>query len=64
MFQFCRKGDLNDGDYTKDVPSVQALLDRTGLTIPEILSGDQSLGAMFENEGYPSIPSPRQPIPG
>jgi len=59
-----RKGDLNDGDYTKDVPSVQALLNRTGLTIPEILSGDQSLGAMFEDEGYQSIPSPRQPIPG
>ena len=55
---------MNAGDYSKDVPSVQALLDRTGMSIPEMLSGDQSLGAMFEAEGYESIPSPRQPIPG
>ena len=55
---------MNVGDYTKDVPSIQALLDRTGKSIPEILSGDQSLGAMFENEGHKSIPSSRQPTPG
>jgi len=59
-----RTNDLNAGDYTKDVPSIQALLNRTGMSIPDILSGDQSFGAMFEAEGYESIPSPRQPIPG
>ena len=59
-----RTNDLNAADYTKDVPSIQALLNRTGLSIPEILSGDQSFGAMFEAEGYETIPSPRQPIPG
>jgi len=59
-----KKNELNVGDYTKDVPSIQALLDRTGKTIPEILSGDQSLGSMFENEGHKSIPSSRQPTPG
>ena len=63
-FYSCRKNELNVGDYTKDVPSIQALLDRTGKSIPEILSGDQSLGAMFENEGHKSIPSSRQPTPG
>jgi len=59
-----RTEDLNAGDYTKDVPSIQALLNRTGLTVPELLHGDHSLGAMLEEEGYPSIPSPRQPVPG
>merc|ERR1719436_350069 len=59
-----KKNELNVGDYTKDVPSIQALLDRTGKSIPEILSGDQSLGSMFENEGHKSIPSSRQPTPG
>ena len=59
-----RTNDLNAADYTKDIPSIEALLNRTGLSIPEILSGDQSFGAMFEAEGYETIPSPRQPIPG
>ena len=63
-FLCCRKDDVNDGDYTKDIPSIQALLDRIGQTIPEMISGDQSLGAMFENENYESFPSPRQPTPG
>ena len=46
------------------MPSIQALLNRTGLTVEELLQGDHSLGAMLEEEGYPSIPSPRQPVPG
>jgi hypothetical protein len=46
-----RTNDLNAADYTKDIPSIEALLNRTGLSIPEILSGDQSFGAMFEAEG-------------
>ena len=63
IFYF-RSEDLNAEDYTKDIPSIQALLNRTGLSVQEILSGNQSLGAMFEAEGYLSFPSHRQPAPG
>ena len=59
-----RRDDLNNGDFIQDVPSIKALLDRTGIVVPDMIFGNQSLGAMFENEDYESFPSPRQPKPG
>jgi len=56
--------DINKGDFTVDVSSMNALMVRTGMSPPELLAGDHSLGAMFEKEGYKTIPSPRQPVPG
>jgi len=55
---------LNNKDYTSCTPSIQSLIDRKQLEIPEILFGSNSLGAMFEEEGYLACPSPRQTAPG
>ena len=30
----------------------------------DLIAGDQSFGAMLEQEGYFAVPSPRQPFPG
>lgn len=62
-YLYMRK-DLNAFDFTKDVPSISSLLKRSGLTVEQLLFGDKSLGALFENAGYRAVPSPRQPIPG
>jgi len=58
------KNDLNDLNFTKDVPSINSLLRRSGLDVTELLFGANSLGAMFESLGYRAVPSPKQPVPG
>jgi len=60
-----RKSDLNEGNLpTEGVSSVSSLLTRTGLSPRQLLSGPESLGALWEEAGYMAIPSPRQPSPG
>ena len=58
------KGMLNCQDFTNCVPSVQSLIKRNKLQIPDIIHGENSLGAMFEEEGFFACPSPRQKSPG
>jgi len=60
-----RKSDINEGNLpTEGVSSVSSLLTRTGLSPQQLLSGPESLGALWEEAGYMAIPSPRQPSPG
>jgi len=60
-----RKSDLNEGNLpTEGVSSISSLLTRTGLSPQQLLSGPESLGALWEEAGYMAIPSPRQPSPG
>ena len=35
-----------------------------GITGRDLIAGDESFGAMLEQEGYFAVPSPRQPFPG
>jgi len=58
------RNDLNTFDFTKDIPSINSLLKRSGLTVEQLLYGEKSLGALFESAGYRAVPSPRQPVPG
>jgi hypothetical protein len=44
--------------------SLRTLAGRVGRTHAELLRGPASLGAFFEAEGYPAVPSPAQPNPG
>merc|ERR1712055_744542 len=60
-----RKSDLNEGNLPiEGVSSVSSLLARTGLSPQQLLSGPESLGALWEEAGYMAVPSPRQPSPG
>lgn len=59
-----KKYELNNQDFTQTVPSIKNLLDRTKVPVTEMLYGDKSLGALFENAGYNAVPSPRQHQPG
>ena len=54
-----RKQELNNADFTLSTPSIQALINRTGLPAEELVFGNASLGSMFENSGYRAVPSPR-----
>ena len=54
-----RKQELNNEDFTRSTPSIQALINRTGLSAEELVFGNASLGSMFENSGYRAVPSPR-----
>jgi len=58
-----KKAELNSGIYTRS-PSVRALMKRLKLKAEDVLFGSQSLGGLFEKEGYRALPSPRQPRPG
>ena len=54
-----RKQELNNADFSRSTPSIQALLNRTGLPAEEFVFGKGSLGSMFEKSGYRAVPSPR-----
>jgi len=58
------KSDLNEGNLLEGVSSVSSLLARTGLSPQQLLSGPESLGALWEEAGYRAFPSPRVPKPG
>ena len=55
---------LNNQDYTNISPSITSLINRSNVSIPDLLHGDNSLGAMFQQFGYRSCPSPQQQSPG
>ncbi|XP_023331298.1 uncharacterized protein LOC111703559 [Eurytemora carolleeae] len=55
--------ELNTGIFTT-TPSIRSLMSRKELNVENILYGDESLGKLFEDEGYKALPSPRQPSPG
>ena len=54
-----RKQELNKADFTRSTPSIQALINRTGIPAEELVFGKGSLGSMFEKSGYRAVPSPR-----
>jgi len=59
-----RPKNLDKGKYTKEDVSVKALVERTNLSVDDLLFGeDTSFGAMFEDSGYHALPSPRQHSP-
>lgn len=59
-----KKSELNNQDYKTTVPSIKNLLEKTKICTPDMLYGDNSLGALFENAGFQAVPSPRQHYPG
>jgi len=52
-----------DQAWAIDKSALRTWVDRTGLSHSELLRGPTSLGALFEAEGYPSVPSPLNPTP-
>jgi len=44
--------------------SFRSLALASSLTLPELLRGPNSIGALLEAEGYPVVPSPSHPDPG
>lgn len=59
---------LNTGSMNSEDTSIHGLLVENSLTSPKdilsVLSGEQSLGALIQEEGYKVIPSPKYPTPG
>jgi hypothetical protein len=53
---------LNEVSYVK-MSSLRWIVERSSLSHTELLRGPQSLGALLEDLGYPSTPSPRMPVP-
>jgi len=58
------KSDLNKERYSARSTSIDSLIRRTGLSVEEMVFGNSSLGALFEQNGYKAVPSPRQKKPG
>lgn len=59
-------GTLNDDDAAVDASasSIRALSASARVTTAALIRGPQSLGALLEERGYPSVPSPSNPGPG
>jgi hypothetical protein len=53
-----------DGATYADGTSVAELVDRSGRPLSAIVRGAVSFGALMEDRGYPSVPSPETPSPG
>jgi hypothetical protein len=62
--------DLMLSDATLDNPtygnrsSIRTMIATSGLKFSQLLRGPRSLGSLFENRGYPAVPSEKQPNPG
>ena len=57
--------DLNRDAAARARVSVRSLLDRNPtMSLSEVLSGPTSLGALYDREGFPSVPSRGDPRPG
>jgi len=54
---------LNRGDFSTR-SSVKSLTEQLGVSDKEMITGNNSIGAFLEEEGYLAFPSPRQPSPG
>merc|ERR1711915_88946 len=55
---------LNDGDFDLQSSSLVSLGEKLKKDGKEVMTGDKSIGAFLEKEGYLAFPSPRQPAPG
>ena len=56
--------DLDDGNYDAERSSIRALATETGLSGEILMTGElESLGALYEQQGFNAVPSPRQPSP-
>ena len=54
-----------DAEATHEIESsIRTLSVRSPLSFAELLRGSASLGALFEREGFPSVPSDSTPDPG
>ena len=53
-----------DTEAVESESSIRTLSRTSAASFPEILRGATSLGALFEAEGFPSVPSPAAPGPG
>jgi hypothetical protein len=53
--------DADDGYRRKS--SIQTLAASAGIPFSELLRGDRSLGSLYADHGYPSIPSTTDPVP-
>jgi hypothetical protein len=51
------------GSAFANASSIRELVSSSGSNLPQLLRGEFSLGAMFEQRGYPAVPSPSQPFP-
>jgi hypothetical protein len=54
---------LNDTTYIYK-SSIKHLAQISGLNFSQLIRGDQSLGALFEKNGYPAVPSNKDASPG
>ena len=54
---------LDQPTYERE-SSVRTLSQASPASFPELLRGSISLGALFEAEGFPTVPSPASPNPG
>jgi hypothetical protein len=59
---------LSDSELDKPAygnsSSIRTMIPISGLSFSQLLRGPRSLGSLFENRGYPAVPSDRQPNPG
>jgi hypothetical protein len=59
---------LSDSELDKPAygnsSSIRTMIPTSGLKFSQLLRGPRSLGSLFENRGYPAVPSDRQPNPG
>ena len=55
--------DYIDQNISINDVSIYSLLNSTGQTLSELLSGPNSLGALFENNNYTALPSPQSRSP-
>lgn len=54
---------LDNGTYGNS-SSIRTLIPLSRLSFSKLLRGPQSLGSLFENRGFPAVPSEMQPNPG
>ena len=60
-----RTKDLNSGDYTHSMLSIKSLTNRNKDTeLKDLIWGNRSLGALFEDAGYKAVPAPNKTSPG
>ncbi len=52
-----------DESWAVEKSALRSWVARTGRSHSELIRGETSLGALFEAEGYPSVPSPLNPTP-
>tara|TARA_B100000989_G_scaffold240220_1_gene187083 strand:- start:3494 stop:4471 length:978 start_codon:yes stop_codon:yes gene_type:complete len=61
--QLDNSNDFIDQNISTDEVSIYSLLNASGQNLSELLSGPNSLGALFENYNYSALPSPESRSP-